>query len=135
MIGSEVMSHNFYSGTAGDHHFVGGDAVLSYFFTKTARPYAYNMTGSIMGFIPVRKSIFEGGWDGGEWEGVLHVSRFNLNNNDIRGGQMTRITPMVNWYMSKNFRLEFVYGYGILDRYGLKGTGQFFESRFQITIM
>jgi phosphate-selective porin OprO/OprP len=131
MIGSEVMTHNFYSSTASNHRFVGGDAVLSYFFTKTARP--YNTNGSIFGFVPVNKSIFKGGW--GEWEGVLHVSRFNLNNNDIQGGQMTRITPMVNWYMSRNFRLEFIYGYGILDRYGLKGTVQFFESRFQITVM
>jgi phosphate-selective porin OprO/OprP len=42
---------------------------------------------------------------------------------------------MVNWYMSKVMRMEFVYGYGVLDRYNLKGTVQFFQSRIQFTIM
>ena len=28
---------------------------------------------------------------------------------------------MVNWYMTKVMRTEFIYGYGVLDRYNLKG--------------
>jgi phosphate-selective porin OprO/OprP len=131
MVGSEGVMHNFYSKEGGDHRFYGGDAVLSYFFTKTARP--YKTVGSIYGFIPVRRSIFNGGW--GEFEGVLRVSIFNVNSRDISGGQFWRITPMVNWYMSKVFRMEFIYGYGIFDRFGLRGTTSFFESRLQITMM
>jgi phosphate-selective porin OprO/OprP len=83
--------------------------------------------------VPVKRSVFKGGW--GEWEGVLHVSTFNLDDKDVQGGKFTRITPMVNWYMSKNFRMEFIYGYGILDRFGLKGHVQFFETRLQLTVM
>jgi phosphate-selective porin OprO/OprP len=131
MVGSEAMMHHFYSDKSEDHTFYGGDAVVSYFFTGTVRP--YNTVGSIFGFVPVKKSIFKGGW--GEWEGVLRVSTFNLNNGSIQGGQFTRITPMVNWYMSKVIRLEFIYGYGILDRFNLKGHVQFFESRIQFTVM
>jgi phosphate-selective porin OprO/OprP len=58
-----------------------------------------------------------------------------VNSRDISGGQFWRITPMVNWYMSKVFRMEFIYGYGIFDRFGLRGTTSFFESRLQITMM
>ena len=83
--------------------------------------------------MPVHKSVFKGGW--GEWEGVLHASTFNLNSGYIHGGQMTRITAMVNWYVSKTSRMEFIYGYGVLDRFNLKGNVQFFEARLQITIM
>ena len=104
---------------------------ISYLFSGAVRP--YNDETSIFGFVPVSKSVFKGGW--GEWEGVLHISTFNLNDKEIQGGQFTRITPMVNWYMSKIVRMEFVYGYGILNRYGLKGNVQFFETRIQFTIM
>jgi hypothetical protein len=32
---------------------------------------------------------------------------------------------MVNWHISDNLRLEFTYGYGELDRFGLTGGTQF----------
>ncbi len=131
MVGSEVMSHNFYSKTGGNHQFNGGDIMFSYIFSGAVRP--YNPEGTVFGFVPVSKSVFKGGW--GEWEGVLHVSTFNLNDNNIQGGQFTRITPMVNWYVSKAWRVEFIYGYGILNRYGLKGNVNFFETRIQLTVM
>jgi phosphate-selective porin OprO/OprP len=131
MIGSEGMEHNFYSNTSDDHHFFGGDAFVSYFFTNTRRP--YNTTGNVFGFVPVSKSVFSGGW--GAVEAVLRVSTFNLNNGTIEGGQMTRITPMVNWYLTKAVRWELIYGYGILKRYQLEGRVQFFETRIQLTVM
>jgi phosphate-selective porin OprO/OprP len=131
MIGSEVISHNFYSNTSFNHQFNGGNIVISYFFSGAVRP--YNSESSVFGFVPVQKSVFKGGW--GEWEGVLSFSTFNLNDKDIQGGQFTRITPMVNWYVSKAWRVEFIYGYGILNRYGLKGNVNFFEGRIQLTVM
>jgi len=38
----------------------------------------------------------------------------------------------LDWYLSDNVRLEFAYGYGTLDRFGLEGTTQFFQSRIQL---
>jgi len=38
---------------------------------------------------------------------------------------------MLNWHMSDNVRLEFVYGYGEPDRFGLNGGTQFFQARIQ----
>lgn len=131
MLGSEMYLHNFYSDKTEDHHFFGGNIVASYFFTKTFRP--YNTIGSIFGFIPVRKSVFKGGW--GEWEGVLNFSMLDLNDGAIQGGKFWRITPMVNWYMTKHLRWEFIYGIGQLERFNKKGNVQFFETRFQITLM
>ena len=125
------MVHNFYSNSANDHHFFGGDAIVSYFFTNTRRP--YNSVGSVFGFVPVKKSVFKGGW--GEIEGVVRISRFNLNDNDIQGGQFSRITPMINWYLTKALRWELIYGYGTLERFKLKGNVQFFETRIQVTLM
>jgi phosphate-selective porin OprO and OprP len=131
MIGSEVVRHQFNTENSDHHTFYGGDVVLSYFFTGANRP--YTTTGSIFGFVPVKKSVFKGGL--GEIEGVIRLSTFDLNDGSIKGGQFWRITPMVNWYVSKVIRVEFIYGYGVLDRFGLKGNVQFFESRIQFTVM
>ncbi len=131
LIGSEVMVHQFYSKTADNHQFFGGDFVVTYIFTHTRRPYHTN--GSIFGFVPVQKSVFKGGW--GEWEAVVHISSLNLNDRDIQGGSFWRITPMVNWYMTRIMRFEFIYGYGVLDKYHLKGNVQFFQARLQLTVM
>ena len=38
---------------------------------------------------------------------------------------------MVNWYLTDNLRLELAYGYGELDRFGVVGETQFFQTRFQ----
>jgi phosphate-selective porin OprO/OprP len=131
MIGSEVVSHNFYSATADNHRFSGGDVMVSYFFTNNIRP--YKTVGSIFGFIPVKKSVFKGGL--GAIEGVLRVSTLSLNDGSIQGGKMWRITPMINWYMTKVMRMEFIYGYAILERYSKRGILQLFESRLQFTLM
>ncbi len=130
MIGSEGVAHNFYS-NQGNHHFWGGDFVLSYFLTNTFRP--YRTEGAIFGFVNVRRSVFKGGM--GEFEAVLRTSTFNVNDGNIRGGQLTRITPMINWYMSRIVRMEFTYGYVFFNRFDLKGQAQLFESRIQFTVM
>ena len=130
LFGSEIMTHSFNATGSEDHHFVGGDVFATYIFTKTRRP--YNTMGSIFGFVPVEKPVFKGGW--GEWEAVLRFSALDLDDGSIHGGKFWRITPMVNWYMTKILRTEFIYGYGVLDRYNLKGTLQVFQFRLQLTI-
>jgi phosphate-selective porin OprO/OprP len=81
--------------------------------------------------MPVTKSVFKGGW--GEWEAVLRYSTLDLEDGSIHGGKFWRITPMVNWYMTKALRTEFIYGYGILNRYNMKGAVQIFQARLQLT--
>jgi phosphate-selective porin OprO/OprP len=130
LVGSEIMEHRF-SSSLGNHQFFGGDFVVTYMLTGTRRP--YNTTSSVFGFVPVRKSIFKGGW--GEFEAVLRYSTLDLNDGSVQGGKFWRITPMINWYMTKVIRTEFVYGYGILDRYNTKGAIQIFQTRIQFTLM
>ena len=76
--------------------------------------------------------MFEGGR--GAWEVVLRYSYSDLDSKDITGGKFWRITPMVNWHMSDNMRLEFVYGYGMLDRFDRKGATHFFQTRLQLQL-
>jgi len=111
--------------------FLAGMFLSVIYSLKQNRPYL--TTGSIFGFVPVRKSVFKGGW--GEWEALLRFSSLDLDDGSIHGGKFWRITPMINWYMTKAFRSEFIYGYGILDRYGMKGAVQIFQVRMQLTVM
>lgn len=131
MLGSEVYMHRFNSLQVGDPVFFGGDVMVSYFLTGEVRP--YNTATGIFGFVPVNKPVFRGG--PGAWEVLCRYSSLDLDGGILRGGKFWRITPMVNWYLSKDVRLELAYGYGILDRFNLSGATQFFQCRIQFTLL
>jgi phosphate-selective porin OprO/OprP len=131
MFGYEMYWHRFNSSTNNDPVFFGGEVVASYMITGESRP--YNTATGILGFVPVKKSVFKGG--PGAWEVLIRASTLDLNGGSLHGGKFWRITPMVNWYLSKDIRFEIAYGYGILDRFNLKGATQFFQARIQLTLL
>ena len=130
MFGGEYYSHKFSSPETGDPLFHGGEAMVSYIITGESRPYS-TVTG-IYGFVPVNKPVFKGG--PGAWEVILRITNIDLDGGTLTGGKFWRITPMVNWYLSENVRLELAYGYGVLDRFNMKGATQFFQTRIQLSL-
>lgn len=131
MIGSEGYFTKFSSTDKDNPVFKGGEIGAAYILTGEKR--AYNTVGNIYGFIPVRKSVFDGG--PGTIEMILRYSVLDLNGGTITGGKMWRVTPMVNWYLSQYIRLELIYGYGVLDRFNLNGATQFFQSRIHLQVI
>jgi phosphate-selective porin OprO/OprP len=131
MFGSEFNFYHYSSTQAGNPLFWGGDVVASYILTGETRPYLTD--NSVFFFPEPKKSLFRGG--PGAWEVLLHLSKYDTNDGLKPGGSFWKFTPMVNWYISKNIRVEFVYGYGVLDRFNLKGATQFFQGRFQFQFM
>jgi phosphate-selective porin OprO/OprP len=108
--------------------FHGGDVVATWLVTGETRPYnAFSAT--FQGISPSRP-VFEGG--PGAWEAVLHVSYADFDSGSLQGGKLWRVTPMANWYLNDNMRLEFAYGYSGLDRFGFLGHTQFFQARIQM---
>jgi phosphate-selective porin OprO/OprP len=128
MLGSEYYFHMFSSPEKDNPVFQGGDIVASYIITGESRP--YSTVSGIYAFIPVNKSVFNGG--PGAWEAVLRFSALDLDGGTVNGGKFWRITPMINWYLSENARFELAYGYGVLERFGMKGATHFFQSRIQL---
>jgi phosphate-selective porin OprO/OprP len=110
--------------------FHGGNAIAAWLITGETR--AYNLQGAYFHPVSPRRTVFEGG--PGAWEAVLNLSYLDLDSGSFRGGKLTRLTPMVNWHLSDNFRLEFAYGYSVLERFDLKGRTQFFQARIQMTL-
>jgi phosphate-selective porin OprO/OprP len=129
MFGSEYFFNKVKAPASGDPMFHGGEVFTAYVLNGT-RP--YNGRGAYFDRVSPKQSVFRGG--AGAWELVTRYSYADFDSAAIRGGKFWRITPMVNWHMSQNIRLEFVYGYGSLNRLDLTGRLQFFQTRFQFQL-
>jgi len=130
MFGLEYFFNQVSSPQTHDPMFHGGEILAAYVLTGETRP--YNAKGAFFEAISPARSVFEGG--PGAWEAVLRLSYVDLDSGTITGGTFWRITPMVNWHLSDNVRLEFAYGYGELDRFDRTGGIQFFQTRLQLTL-
>jgi phosphate-selective porin OprO/OprP len=130
LLGGEYDFEIVHPDSSGDRVFHAGDVVAAWLITGETR--AYNARGGHFEPVSPNRTVFEGG--PGAWEAVLHLSYIDLDDRDIQGGKLFRLTPMMNWYLSDNVRLEFVYGYSALGRFGLDGRTQFFQARVQLTL-
>jgi len=130
MFGMEYFFNQVSSPENDNPLFHGGEIFASYLFTGELHP--YNTKGAYFEAVSPAQPVFEGG--PGALEVVLRYSYSDFDSGKIRGGKFWRITPVLNWYMSDNVRLEFVYGYGQLDRFGLTGATQFFKTRIQLQL-
>ena len=130
VIGSEYFFNQVASREMNDPFFHGGEVFVAYTLTGETRP--YNARGGFFEKISPEQSVFEGGI--GAWEAVLRYSYADLDSGPIQGGTFWRITPVLNWHMSDNVRLEFVSGYGMLDRFGERGGTTFIQTRLQLQL-
>lgn len=128
LLGSEYWFVNTHSPSTHNPVFNGGNVVGSWILTGETRE--YNTIGGFFKQVSPKKSVFAGGK--GAWEVVGSFSAIDLDQGTLRGGRFKRFTPMLNWYLSGNIRLEANYGYGHLDRFNLSGNTQFFQTRLQL---
>jgi phosphate-selective porin OprO/OprP len=129
LIGSEYFVQWADADGSGDPVFHGGDVAVSWIVTGETR--RYNTRGGFFQSVSPARTVFGGG--PGAWELVLRASFIDLDDGTITGGKLWRVTPMLNWHLSDNLRLEAAYGYGELDRFLVTGATQFFQTRVQVT--
>lgn len=130
LVGSEYIFQKVDAPASGNPLFHGGDVFVSWMATGEIR--SYNTAGGYFNGISPARPVFGGG--PGAWEFVARFSYIDLNGGTLRGGKFWRITPMVNWHLSDNVRLEMVYGVGSLNRFELQGRTQFFQTRLQLQL-
>ncbi len=130
MFGTEYWLSDVASPSTGNPLIHGGDIVATWLVTGETR--AYNVVNGSFKEISPKRSFFKGG--PGAVELVLRQSYIDLDDKEVKGGRLWRITPMVNWYLSDELRLETAYGYGTLDRFNTTGHTHFFQVRLQIWI-
>src|SRR5262245_932173 len=115
---------------AGDHQFQGGDIWVSWLMTGEVRKYLTR--GALFDFVYPKKSLFNGGT--GAFEATIHATYTDADDGTIQGGKFWRVTPMVAWYPSYEFRFTLGYGYGVLDRFDTSGATHFFQARIQLML-
>ena len=130
MVGMEYFMNQVASREFNDPSFHGGEIFVAYILTGETRP--YNTRSASFERVSPSRPVFDGG--PGAWELVARLSYTDLDSGPIAGGKFSRISSVVNWHLSDNVRLEFVYGYGVLDRYGIEGGTNFLESRIQLQL-
>jgi phosphate-selective porin OprO and OprP len=129
-MGGEYFLNQNAAPQSGDPFFHGGEVMVTWLTGGERRP--YNAKTGVFGGIVPGSDVFKGGR--GTWEFVARFSYTDLDDGPIQGGKFWRFTPMLNWHMSPNVRLEIAYGYGELDRFGVKGGTQFFQTRIQLQL-
>jgi phosphate-selective porin OprO/OprP len=110
----------------GNPVFHGGDVFASWLITGETR--AYNTVGGVFRAVSPPKH------GPGAWEAVFRLSYIDLNSAGLEGGLFWRITPMINFHLSENVRIELAYGYGHLNRFGTTSGTQFFQTRLQMQL-
>jgi phosphate-selective porin OprO/OprP len=130
LVGTEYFVQLVDSPETGDPVFHGGSAFVSWLATGETR--VYNTRGGYFDQVSPARPVFQGG--PGAWELVANFSYIDLDSGSVRGGKLWRLTPVLNWHLSDNARLEMTYGLGSLYRFGLTGYTQFFQTRLQLTL-
>src|SRR5262245_10669465 len=125
LLGTEQNFQYVTSVVGGNPNFYGGEAVVSYVLTGETRPYS-TVSGSFRSLSPAH-TVFEGGR--GAVDVGLRYSYIDLNGGTRNGGTFWRVTPTVNWSPSDCLRHEAAHGYGVLDRFGLKGTTHILQAQ------
>jgi phosphate-selective porin OprO/OprP len=128
--GTEYFFQNVDAPESGDPFFHGGEAFFSWMITGETR--SYNTRGGYFNQISPLRSVYSGG--PGAWEIVTNINYTDLDSGNVSGGTFWRLTPMLNWYLSDHIRFELAYGYSSLDRFGVVGKTQFFQSRLQLQL-
>jgi phosphate-selective porin OprO/OprP len=130
LLGGEFFLQDVDSASTGDPSFNGGEVFVVWNLTGETRP--YKAAGGYFMAVSPSRPVGQGG--PGAIELVLRYSDVDLDSGTLRGGKFRRITPMVNWHLSDNIRLEFAYGVGELDRFDLTGKTRFYNVRMQFTL-
>ena len=116
----------------GNPHFSGYYAMVSWVLTGEQRPYDRS-TGVFGAISPAAPFSFRHGGCGA-WEVAARWSSVDLTSAAVQGGKFDRLSGALSWRPTSQVRFEFNYGYGRLDRDGLRGRSNFYQLRLQFQL-
>ena len=114
---------------AGDPHFDGYYVQGSWAITGETRPYDHSC-GCFGELQPFRSLSFRHG-GAGAFEVGARYSNIDLTSGAVDGGKFGRWSGAFSWFPTDEFRFEFNYGYGTLQRSGIQGRTHFYQLRLQ----
>lgn len=114
----------------GDPDVDGFEVTASWVATGEVRN--YNRRNGIFGKVPISRTVNQNGW--GAWEYSVRYSNLDANDAGLAGGDMDIWSAGVNWWLSPYMNVNFNYRYITLDRDGVRGTSQGFNSRVTLIL-
>jgi phosphate-selective porin OprO/OprP len=131
-LSAEYMATYVSSPQTGNPDFSGFYVMATYALTGETRPYEHE-TGAFGMIRPSAPFSFKHGGCGA-WEVGARYSKIDLTSGTVNGGVFDRWSGALSWYPTAQFRFEFNYGYGRLDRAGLVGHTNFYQLRLQFQL-
>ncbi len=116
----------------GDPHFQGFYVMASWCLTGESRPYDRQL-GAFGAIRPAQPFSFRHGGRGA-WELAARYSRIDLTSGTLDGGEFERWSGGLFWRPTEQWRFEFNYGYGRLERGGIVGRTDFYQLRLQFQL-
>ncbi len=131
-ISGEYSTTGISSPQTGNPHFDGFYVMASWALTGETRPYDHAL--GVFGMIsPAAPFSFKHGGSGA-WEVAARYSSVDLTSGAVQGGKFDRLSGALSWFPTSQWRLEFNYGYGRLNREGLQGWTDFYQLRLQFQL-
>ena len=131
-LSGEVTRTSVSAPERGNPDFYGFYVMTSWTITGESRPYR-RANGTFGAISPASPFSFSHGGPGA-WELAARYSSVDLTSGAIQGGRFDRLSGAVSWRPTRQWRLEFNYGYGRLDRSGLAGRTRFYQFRLQFEL-
>jgi phosphate-selective porin OprO/OprP len=132
MVSAEYTSTWVSSPQTTDPHFDGFYITATWCLTGESRP--YDRTAAIFGSVqPSRPFSFRHGGIGA-WELAARYSHIDLTSGTLEGGEFDRWSAALGWRPTVQWRVEFNYGSGRLDKAGLVGRTNFYQLRLQFQL-
>ena len=131
-ISSEYASNWIASPQTGDPRFDGWYVTASWLLTGESRPYD-RVTGFFGAISPTTPFSFKRGGIGA-WEIAARYSHIDLTSGTLDGGEFERWSGALSWRPTVQWRVEFNYGYGRLEKAGLVGVTNFYQLRLQFQL-
>jgi len=97
--------------------------------TGETRPYDHSC-GCFGQLQPSRSLSFRHG-GAGAFEVGARYSKIDLTSGAVDGGKFDRWSGAFSWFPTNEFRFEFNYGYGTMERFGIRGRTRFYQLRLQ----
>ncbi len=92
----------------------------------------YNKRVGVFRRLPIARTVNQNGW--GAWELGMRYSTLDANDGLLEGGDMDIWSAGLNWWLSPYFNINVNYRYITLDKDGLEGTSQGFNSRILLVL-
>jgi phosphate-selective porin OprO/OprP len=120
----------------GDPSYDGYHLTASWILTGEVRP--YNRRVGIFDGVPISRDVNQNGW--GAWELGTRFSHVDLSDGNqldgspADGGEMDIWSVGLNWWLTPVMNVNINYRYITLDRFGVEGTSQGFNTRVALSL-